>query len=216
MPGTELFKDYEKGQFKPMSTEDAAKMIAEFKMHVPRYCRIMRVQRDIPTLVTTAGVSRTNLRQYVDKIMKEKNIKCNCIRCREPTPASEIKKPVIFLEEYESSGGREIFISAEDKDRKTIFGFLRLRIPNLPYRPEISKNSAGIRELHVYGAMAELGHEGSVQHRGIGKQLVAEAEKIAHDRYKANKMLVISGIGVREYYKNLGYGREGPYMSKLL
>ena len=44
---------------------------------------------------------------------------------------------------------------------------------------------------------------------------MAESEKIAK-KEKCRVIKVISGIGVREYYKNLGYSLEGPYMLKNL
>jgi elongator complex protein 3 len=83
MKGTKLYKEWRSGTFKPLTTKQAANLIIEFKKFVPEYVRIMRVQRDVPTFMTEAGVDRTNLRQYVEKLCKEKNIKCRCIRCRE-------------------------------------------------------------------------------------------------------------------------------------
>jgi len=217
MPGTELYADYIAGKFKPISTEEAADIIVEAKRYIPRYCRVMRVQRDIPTNVTVDGVDKTNLRQYVDILREKRNVKCQCIRCREPKARkinlSDVK---ISNMKYESSGGTEIFISADDVKNDLLLGFCRLRIPHKPFRKEITSKSAGIRELHVYGRAVGLGQEGKVQHRGLGQELVRRAEKIAAEEYDCNKMLVISGIGVREYYrKKLGYNLEGPYMSKL-
>lgn len=97
-----------------------------------------------------------------------------------------------------------------------MFGFVRLRIPKKPFRREITSNSAGIRELHVYGTSTALDKEGEIQHRGLGKQLMQEAEKIAEEKYNIKKLLVISGVGVKKYYKNLGYKNDGVYVSKIL
>ena len=83
MPGTPLYELYKKGLYKPIDIDDAAKMIVEMKKIVPKYCRIMRIQRDIPTKFTKAGVNKTNFRQYVEQLQIEKNVSCNCIRCRE-------------------------------------------------------------------------------------------------------------------------------------
>lgn len=216
MPGTELYKDYKEGKFNPISTEQAAEIIAEAKRYVPEYCRIMRVNRDIPTKVTSAGVGHTNLRQYVEKFLKEKNIECRCIRCREPKNL-EIDADDITIKKikYKASASDEIFIAAESKKHDKHLGFCRLRIPANYYRKEITEKSAGIRELHVYGRALALNKQGALQHRGIGQKLVHEAEKIAKEEYDKNKMLIISGIGVRNYYKNkLGYSLEGPYMVK--
>ena len=146
-----------------------------------------------------------------------KNIVCNCIRCREPRNKEiDFDNIQIKHEEYEASKGREIFISAEDIKNDILLGFVRLRIPYKPFRPEITKDSAGIRELHVYGQATALDKEGKVQHKGLGKKLMLEAEKIAKEKYNIKKLLVISGIGVREYYRSLGYKNDGIYVSKLL
>jgi elongator complex protein 3 len=120
--------------------------------------------------------------------------------------------------EYEASGGTEIFISAEDEKKDILFGFARLRIPNLPFRKEILPESAGIRELHVYGRAVPIGEkdENASQHKGMGKMLMQEAEKIASEEFSRKQMYVISGIGAREYYKKLGYQRMGAYMEKNL
>ncbi|MFH1182529.1 MAG: tRNA uridine(34) 5-carboxymethylaminomethyl modification radical SAM/GNAT enzyme Elp3, partial [Candidatus Woesearchaeota archaeon] len=215
MPGTKLYDEWKKGRYKPLTTKEAAEIIAESKKFVPEYCRIMRVQRDIPTKFSTAGVDRTNLRQYVNLLLLKKKVRCNCIRCREPkNSAVDFSNVKIKAASYESSGGEDSFIAAESDN--VLLGFCRLRMPYKPFRKEITAKSAGIRELHVYGKAAALSEEGSIQHRGIGKKLLAEAEKIARERYGCNKMLVISGIGAREYYRKLGYRQDGPYVSKKL
>jgi elongator complex protein 3 len=225
VPGTKLEKLYKQKKFNPLTTKQAAKLIAEFKQFVPKYCRIMRVQRDIPTYVTTAGVDKTNLRQYIQKEMKEKNIICNCIRCREIGRSKKsnnnnnnnnyennitISYNII---EYEASNGIEFFISA-DKG-KHIVGFCRLRFPNIEnqLRKEITNTSSIVRELHVYGETLSIGQKGKHQHKGVGKKLLNIAEKISK-KYNKNKIIVISGIGVRQYYRKLGYKKQGPYMIK--
>jgi elongator complex protein 3 len=217
MPGTGLYGLWKLGKFTPITLEEAADIISEAKKFIPKYCRIMRIQRDIPTKVTSAGVNRTNLRQYVDELVKKKGIKCKCIRCREPRNKEISWKNVKILnKEYEASLGKEIFISKEDVKNDILLGFARLRIPYKPFRKEITSNSAGVRELHVYGQATSLDKKGNVQHQGIGKELMNEAEKIAKEKYNIKKLLVISGIGVKEYYKNLGYKKDGVYVSKIL
>ena len=217
MPGTPLYLQYKKGFFTPLTTEQGAEIIAECKRFIEPYCRVYRVNRDIPTKVTEAGIGHTNLRQFIDKELIKKNIKCKCIRCREPMNKKidygsiEIKKY-----HYDSSGGKEVFISVEDTKNNIILGFCRLRKPYKPFRSEITSASAGVRELHIYGQSTELGKEGKVQHRGYGQMLMNEAERIAKEEWNRDKLLVISGIGVREYYKKLGYSRDGPYMSKAI
>jgi elongator complex protein 3 len=217
--GTELYTLWKKGRYKPLTTKKAAQMIVSIKKHIPKYVRIMRIQRDIPTFMTAAGVDRTNLRQYVSKILQKKKQECQCIRCREPRDKKIDFKNVRMLTcYYEASKGAEVFISAEDIKNNILLGFCRLRIPYKPFRKEITKDSAGIRELHVYGTTEKIGKKGkNVQHKGIGKKLVKEAERIAKEVFDKKKMLVISGIGVKEYYcKKLGYKKDGVYVSKRL
>ena len=123
----------------------------------------------------------------------------------------------ITQKRYTASQSQEIFIAAEDTDNDILIGFCRLRIPCKPFRPEITISSAGIRELHVYGKPVPLGspaESSQLQHRGIGAALLAEAEKLAAEEFDARKMLVISGIGAREYYRKFGYRGDGVYMSK--
>jgi len=220
MKGTKLYRLWKQGKYKPITTKQAAKLIAKFKEYVPEYCRIMRVQRDIPTYATEAGVDRTNLRQYVSEQLKKENIKCRCIRCREIGIASKkrkIKPEKIELKIllYEANNGNEFFISAVYPKQDLLLGFCRLRFPSGSLRKEITKDSVLIRELHVYGKLTELGKKGSIQHKGLGKQLLKKAEQIAKQN-KKKKIVVISGVGVRNYYKKLGYKQEGPYMVKKL
>lgn len=218
--GSKLYKLWKKGKFKPLTTPKAAELIAEFKTYIPKYCRIMRVQRDIPTYATEAGVDRTNLRQYIEEYMKKKGIKCNCIRCREIGHVmNKRKKPLklknieIVTKHYEASAGNEFFISYEDTKENVLLGFCRLRFPSQSLRKEITQDSALIRELHVFGELTQIGKKGIIQHRGIGKKLLKEAENTAKT-YNKDKIIVISGVGVRNYYRKLGYKKQGPYMVK--
>ena len=198
--GTKLYSLYEKGDYKPLDTERAAKLIAWFKEKIPIYCRLMRVQRDIPTYQTIAGVGMTNLRQYIHQKFKPK---CRCIRCREPRGEKiDFRKVKIKVKKYLASGGEEYFISVLEKD--LLLGFCRLRIVD---------GQAGIRELHVYGTAVGIGGKGNVQHKGLGKKLMNVAEEIVLGK-GIGKISVISGIGVRGYYRKLGYKKEGTYMVK--
>ena len=211
--GTKLYEMWKKGEYIPLNTEEAAKLIAKFKRFIPEYCRVQRVQRDIPHQQIEAGVAMTNLRQYMTQ---KYDVKCRCIRCREPKGKNVDWDYVkTKINEYEASGGYEFFISVEDVKNDLLLGFLRLRFPAESLRSEITVNSAIVRELHVYGAAAGLGKEGGIQHRGLGKQLLAKAESIAKKASKS-KVVVISGIGVRGYYYKLGYEKEGPYVTKKL
>ena len=211
--GTKLYQDYLKGKYKPLNADQAAKLIAQFKKYVPEYCRIQRIQRDVPTKQWEAGVELTNFRQYMFQRYKPV---CRCIRCREPRKRKvNWNKIEIKVNKYEASKGTEFFISAEDTENDLIIGFIRMRFPSQELRKEITKDSAIIRELHVYGVATGIGMQGSVQHKGYGKELLKKAEEIAKNNNK-NKMIVISGIGVREYYYKLGYKKQGPYVVKKL
>lgn len=214
--GTKLYDYWKLGKFKPITTKQASKLIAEFLPSVPEYCRIMRVQRDIPTKMTAAGVDKTNLRQYVNA----HKTKSRDIRAREPGTRFKEEgivggKPELIIREYEASSGREFFISLEDVNADIIYGFIRLRLPARSLRPEITSNSAFIRELHVYGSALGIGDDagkGSIsQHRGYGKRLLREAERISKSNNKS-KLIIISGVGVRDYYRKQGYRKQGPYM----
>jgi len=223
MEGTKLYDEWKAGNFMPLTTKEAAELIAEMKKYVPEWVRIMRVQRDIPTYATSSGVDRTNLRQYVEKVCKQKNINCRCIRCREVgfnlinNKNIDIDKFKTKITEYDASHGKEFFIAAEDEKNDVLFGYCRLRFPSQFLRKEITKDSALLRELHIYSTAVSIGKKSddSFQHRGIGKKLLMKSEKIAKEKGK-NKMVIISGIGVREYFRKFGYNLEGPYMVKNL
>ncbi|MGV8141265.1 MAG: tRNA uridine(34) 5-carboxymethylaminomethyl modification radical SAM/GNAT enzyme Elp3 [Candidatus Woesearchaeota archaeon] len=221
MPGTLLKKSYEEGKFKPLTTEEAAEIIVESYKFIPEYCRIMRIQRDIPTYATISGVDKTNLRQYVDELAKAREIHSKDIRAREIGLQKIEGKPDLKVMEYEANKGKEYFISMELNEKRgsgsKILGFVRLRIPSKNLHPSITSTSALIRELHVYGQAVSIGKsdEDKTQHKGIGKVLMAKAEELAILQGK-DKMIVISGVGVRGYYRKLGYVLEGPYMVKML
>jgi elongator complex protein 3 len=212
-PGTALYAEYKQGKFKPLNVKDAAELIIKFKKYVPRYCRIMRIQRDVPTQQWSAGVEMTNFRQH---LFQKYKVTCNCIRCREPMGKEISWEDVkIKVQEYDASKGKEFFISVEDTKNDLLVGFVRMRFPSEKLRKEITKNSALIRELHVYGTSTGIKEKGQVQHKGYGKKLMKKAEEIAK-QHKRDKMVVISGVGVREYYYKLGYKKEGPYVTKKL
>jgi len=216
MKGTPLYIQWERGQYEPITTAQAAEIISEAKRFFPKWVRVMRVNRDIPTFVTSAGIDRTNLRQYVKKLQDKKGIVCNCIRCREIGRNKNAQKIEITVDEYDASEGKEFFIAAEDVKNNIIAGFCRLRFPSEQLRGEITNSTALIRELHVYSSAVAVGakpKEKQVQHSGYGKKLMERAEQIAKSNGK-NKMLVISGIGAKEYYKKLGYDYDGVYMGK--
>jgi len=201
--GSLLYRWYKAGKYKPYTDKQLQELIVECKEVVPTYVRIIRLIRDIPSESIVAGNKITNLRQ----IMKDRGVKCNCIRCREVKDGL-IVDPKINIVSYPASKGIEHFISADSQDGKVLYGFCRLRIDNIS-----SVAPAIIRELHVYGQLVSIGNIKKVQHSGLGKKLLAEAEKIAKDNL-ANKIAVISGVGVRGYYRKFGYKLSDSYMVK--
>jgi elongator complex protein 3 len=169
----------------------------------------MRVMREIPTEYLVAGTTNIGLRKDLEEELRKKKIKLKEIRYREIGFANKdtLNKNVkLKITKYKASDGTEYFLEIINKDN-VLFGLLRLRI---------SEEGAIIREVHVYGQSLEIGQMGdNSQHTGLGKQLIAKAEEIAK-KNKKNKLKIISGIGVREYYKKLGYTLEDTYMIKDL
>ncbi len=220
----ELYDWYKKGKYKPYSAKELLELLLKIKIITPPYVRINRLIRDIPEESIIAGNKVTNLRQYLQNELKKRNQSCQCLRCREVRGESQdIDKAILVKREYSASGGQEIFLSYESPDNKIVYAFLRLRINGNPAEnifPEL-QNASIVRELHVYGQMVPVYSEdqddetSQTQHLGLGKKLMLEAENITTEN-KLNKVTVISGIGVRNYYRKLGYELEGTYMTKSL
>jgi len=151
--------------------------------------------------------------------MEEIGVRCNCIRCREYghrlRDGWKIGEPNLRRREYEASGGKEVFLSFED-ERQTLFGLLRMRVGSSAVG---NGDLAMVRELHVFGSEVPLGEQriGAAQHRGLGGELLREAERIARDEIQARKIAIISGVGAREYFRSeCGYELDGDYMVKGL
>jgi len=222
--GTELEKWYQDGRYQPYANETMTNLTADIKAIVPKYVRISRVLRDIPSKFIVDGL-RDSLRDVVKERMKQLAIECRCIRCREyghrAQGSWEIGEPRLVRMDYQASGGKEVFLSFED-ERETLFGLLRLRIQSRPIASlgqETDGKVALIRELHVYGPEVPLRHQNSAaaQHKGLGKALLKEAERIAREELGGQQMVVLSGTGAKEYYRTeFGYGSQGDYMVKSL
>ena len=195
---------WRKGEYEPLTIDQMAELLVSLKQEVPQYVRIKRVMRDISEKGVVAGPKTTNLRQLVSKKMAEKGIACKCIRCRE-VGMSKVGKIRLFRIEYNASGGKEIFLSFESSS--LLVAFLRLRIDD---------KTAKVRELHVYGQVVPIkAMTKGYQHKGYGKRLLEKAEKTAK-AFGCKKIRVTSGVGVRDYYRKLGYELEGYYMCKGL
>jgi elongator complex protein 3 len=217
--GTVTYDWFQRDEFEPLDNDEAAELVAEIKSMIPRYTRLQRVQRDIPADFIEGGVWKSNLRQLARQRMDEHGWSCDCIRCREvgmnDAEPETIERDITT---YEAGGGTEHFIAFEDFEQDLLVGFCRLRFPNGPVRREL-ENAAIVRELHVYGSQVGVGEAGAgdqQQHRGYGRRLLETAERLATEA-GYDKLAVISGIGVREYYREkLAYRQDGPYVSKRL
>lgn len=208
-----LYRWYKQGKFKPYSDKKLVKLIKDIKLIIPPYVRINRLIRDIPGPDIVAGNLVTNLRQ----LLHNQGIKCKCIRCREARKAKVTENNIKLVKRvYKAGQGTEYFLSYESKDNKKLYAFVRLRLPfkNREVTAPFGNSTALIRELHTYGELIPIGSsKKAVQHVGLGKRLMLEAEKLAKKRgYR--EIAVISGIGVREYYRKLGYKLDKTYMVK--
>ncbi|MCD6513207.1 MAG: tRNA uridine(34) 5-carboxymethylaminomethyl modification radical SAM/GNAT enzyme Elp3 [Thermoplasmata archaeon] len=217
-----LYNMWKRGEYEPLNEEEAVELIAEMKKHVPEWVRIQRIERDIPSNLIEAGIKKSNLRQIVHERLKEMGERCRCIRCREIghnwyKKGIESRELYMVRREYMANGGREIFLSFEDTENDLIAAYCRLRLPYKPHREEMDGSVAVVRELKVHGPMVEIGEKPRKewQHRGLGARLMEEAENIVI-RFKKERLLVLSGIGVKEYYRKLGYVDNGVYMEKVL
>ncbi len=214
--GTKYYDAYINNKFEPLTTENAVKLIAKVLSITPKWIRVMRVMRDIPAYMIEAGVKASNLEQLVDEELKKQNLKCKEIRHREiRNKIVDFDNVKLLREEYDASNGREIFLSYEDVKNDILIGFLRLRIPS---NFDKTRN-VFVRELHVYGREVEIGkkpYKDEVQHKGFGRNLLLEAERIAKEEFDAKKISVMSGIGVREYYRKFNYKKYKFWMVKKL
>ncbi|MEK9153502.1 MAG: GNAT family N-acetyltransferase, partial [Patescibacteria group bacterium] len=212
---TKLYKLYQQGKFKPYTEKELTKLLIEIKKNLPRWVRVERIIRDITAIDIVAGSKTLNLREVVVKEMAKNGWKCQCVRCREVGDNYDAEEKIyLFRQNYEASGGKEIFLSFENKTRTKLFALLRLRLPKVS-----CIRSTLIRDLHTYGQMAQLvgglPSYNSTQHKGLGKKLLAQAEKIAKNAGYKN-ITVISGVGVRPYYRKIGYKLKETYMIKTL
>ncbi len=228
LPGTTLYAQWKNGEYQPYTLQDTIELISTIKKHVPRWVRIQRIQRDIPSNLIAAGVKRGDLRNLAKKKLEMEGARCECIRCREighvqlslkdPLEITEVK---LIVNQYDASQGKELFLSFEDEAQNILIGSLRLRYPSgHAHRPEIQQaRTMLVRELHVYGPLVQVGSKAEKnewQHKGLGERLLNEAERISKEIFKANSLSVLAGIGTRNYYKRFGYERKGPYMIKKI
>jgi len=214
---TKLYKLWKDGKYNPYTNQELINLLCKVKKITPYFVRIARIFRDIPAPQIEAGCKISNIREIVLKKLTSQKQKCHCIRCREiKEKYNPNEKIYLFREDFLASGGKEIFLSFESQTRDKLYAFLRLRKPLNPIFSYLN-NASIIRELHTYGKALNIGEKDIVpQHRGFGKRLIKEAEKITKKEFKLPKIAVISGVGAREYYRKLGYKLKDTFMIKKL
>lgn len=221
LPGTELLAYWQRGAYRPYTTEELVSLLADVKATVPPYCRINRVVRDIPSTHVVAGNKRTSLRQDVHAEMARRGTRCRCIRCRE-VRGQPVQPDLLHLEDYtyRADFAEEHFLQFVTPDDR-LAGFLRLSLP-LPEDPEVgmAEDLAGaalVREVHVYGPSLPVGEEapGAAQHVGLGTRLLREAERLAREA-GFRRLAVIAAVGTRRYYLARGFTRGQFYLVKDL
>jgi len=220
LASAELHEYWQRGEFHPYSTQDLVELIADIKPTIPRYCRVNRVIRDIPSNNVVEGNRRTSLRQDVHNEMKRRGTHCECVRCRE-VRGKPVASESLHLDDltYPAGAAEEHFISFVTQDDK-LAGFVRLSLPG-QNSPQTGMNdldgAALIREVHVYGQSLPVGAEkaGAAQHAGLGTRLLEEAENLAR-ACGFTRMAVISAVGTRQYYLERGFKRGEYYLTRKL
>ncbi|GAA94158.1 uncharacterized protein L969DRAFT_72712 [Mixia osmundae IAM 14324] len=225
--GTGLYELWRTGRYKNYTPNALVDIVARILALVPPWTRIYRVQRDIPMPLVSSGVENGNLRELAMARMKDFGAECRDVRFRE-VGVHEIHTKVrpdqaeLIRRDYVANGGWETFLSYEDPEQDILIGLLRLRKCSSEgtFRPELTQagQTSIIRELHVYGTAVPMHSRDPTkfQHQGFGTLLMEEAERIAREEHGSVKLAVISGVGVRSYYRRLGYSLDGPYMTKML
>jgi elongator complex protein 3 len=208
---------HKQGKYQPYDDKTLESIILAELKSIPEWCRVDRISRDIPSNEIEVGSKISNVRQILENKLKKSKYKLREIRSREVGAGIvELKNIKSVLRKYDASDGKELFLSFEDKKNDKLIALLRLRFPSETFMNAL-KNTALIREVHVYGPQVAVGNKqkGVRQHTGFGKKLLQKAEILAvKNGYK--KIAVIAGIGTREYYKKFGYKLKDTYMVKSL
>lgn len=217
---TDIEKWYKSGEYVPYDESYLVDVLLNFKSMIFPWLRLNRIMRDFyaDNIFSISG-SNLNMRSELHKILQREGKCCMCIRCRE-AKLNKISPGFIYVvRQYNASNGTEYFISAESRDNKILYGFVRLRLDNEKNKIFHELNGAALlREAHVYSTATDLGQKGKVQHQGLGTALMQKAEAIAQQN-GYTKMAVISAVGSRGFYRKLGYTLYpsfGEYMLKDL
>ena len=243
LENAELYQYWQRGEYQPYSEQDLVKLIADIKPSIPRYCRVNRVIRDIPSTHVVAGNKRTSLRMDVADELARRGTPCECLRCRE-VRGHGVDPGTLRLDEliYTAAYAEEHFLSYVTPEDQ-VAGYLRLSLPMHRARveqlepegplsetgkplklfsdialnlPDL-KGAALIREVHIYGQSLPVGSEqhGAAQHIGLGTHLIQIAGEIAR-AHGFKRIAVIAAVGTRQYYRGRGFDMGELYMVKAL
>ena len=225
LEGTELYTLWKQDKYQPYSEEVLIDLLVRCKTVIPPYSRINRLMRDIPAQYIVAGTTKSNLRQLVQAQMRERNLACQCIRCREVRGKKVALGQALATEalqldvlSYPTDSTQEHFLQYLTP-LGHLAGFLRLSLPTAPRDilpiPEI-REVAMVRELHIYGPAQALGQRGgAAQHRGLGTQLLDVAADIARQA-GFGELAVIAAVGTRPYYHERGFTAGTLYPTRRL
>jgi len=219
LENSEMYEYWQRGEFQPYTEQEVTDLLIACKVRTPRYVRLNRIIRDIPTTRVVQGNKKANLRQVAQRQMKSLGLVCQCIRCREVRRSRvDLEELSLHVQTYETDATTEHFLSFDTASDR-LAGFLRLSLPHddieLPL-PELAGH-AMIREVHIYGPSLPLGDEsqGEAQHIGLGTLLIDKAREMAREAGH-HRLAVISAIGTRNYYSRHGFALDGLYMTTNL
>ena len=215
-----LYETWKRGEYQPYTTDELVQLIADVKPSIPRYCRVNRIIRDIPSTHVVSGNKRTSLRQDVQVEMARRGTHCDCIRCRE-VRGGKVEPPPCASMTWSITRMEPRSISCPSSPR-------RIRSPgSCGFRSQAgSRLSTGladldgaaiIREVHVYGQSLAVGS--GTEWRGPAYRSryapAGEADSIA--RVKGyRRMAVIAAVGTRQYYLERGFERGDLYLVKSI
>lgn len=218
LENAELYLIWQQGQFQPYTEEALMDLLLTIKPTIPRYCRVNRIVRDIPSNNVVEGNKRTSMRMDLHRVLEERGTPCQCVRCREVRGKAIEADALTFADLiYPAGYAEEHFLSFNTPEDK-LAGFLRLSLPGeeSPDTGQVDlQDAAIIREVHVYGQSLEVGgsKQGAAQHIGLGTKLIEQAVKVAKES-GFEKLAVIAAVGTREYYAGRGFEMGETYMVK--
>ena len=213
--GATLESLWRAGEWAPYTHEELTQVCAQCLAATPEHTRVSRMIRDFSASDILAGDKTANLRQETEKAALKLTMQhgegLREMRIREIIRGAVDPAELTLLEHrFSTSTGEEVFLEWVEPGMRLV-GFLRLSLPardlpadltaGTPYAPD----TALIREVHVYGVVANVGAGAeNAQHQGLGTQLVERAAAIARDAGFA-RLAVISAVGTRRYYERLGF-----------